>query len=55
VRTRLVLGGLAAALALTAAAPAHAAPKITCAEGFEVICTVIGLTCQITKEDPCHP
>jgi hypothetical protein len=51
---RLVLGGVAAAVALSVT-PAHAAPRITCAEGFEVVCTVIGATCLVTKEDPCHP
>ena len=54
-RTRLVLGGLAAALALAAAAPAQAAPRPACVEGGEIICTVIALTCLVTGEDPCHP
>jgi hypothetical protein len=54
-RTRLLLGTVAAAMALTAAPAAHAQPRVTCAEGFEIICTVIGLTCVITHEDPCHP
>ena len=53
---RLVLGGLAATLALVTAAPAaQAAPRPTCAEGFEIVCTVIGLTCLVTGEQPCHP
>ena len=51
---RLLLGGLAAALALSVT-PAHATPRVLCAEGFEVVCYVIGATCIVTKEDPCHP
>jgi hypothetical protein len=51
---RLLLGGLAAAVALSVM-PAHAAPRVTCAEGFEAVCLVIGATCIVTKEDPCHP
>jgi hypothetical protein len=55
-RTRLLLGGLAAALSLATVAPAHAAPRVTCAEGFEVVCTVLALTCAVPKSpDPCHP
>jgi hypothetical protein len=54
VRSRLVFAGIAGAVALSVA-PAHAAPRLYCAEGFEAVCTVIGLTCQITKDDPCHP
>ncbi|MDQ1713343.1 MAG: hypothetical protein QOE45_2793 [Frankiaceae bacterium] len=55
-RTRLLFGGLAAALALAVAAPAHAAEvKPACADGFEVICTVLALTCVISGEQPCHP
>lgn len=53
-RARLLLGGLAAALALTTV-PAQAAPRLTCAEGFEVICTVVAVTCWVTGENPCHP
>jgi hypothetical protein len=52
---RMLLGGLAAALALTVAAPAQAAPRLTCAEGFEAICTVVAVTCWVTGENPCHP
>ena len=52
-RTRLLLGTVAAALAATVAAPAHAVPTLQCAEGFEIVCTVLGLTC--VKENPCHP
>jgi hypothetical protein len=54
-RKRLLLGTVAAAMALTVAPAAHAQPRVTCAEGFEAICTVIALTCVVTKEDPCHP
>lgn len=54
-RSRLLLGGVAAAVALSIAPSAQAAPRITCAEGFEALCTVIGLTCLVTHEDPCHP
>ena len=54
-RTRIALGGLAAALALGTVAPAQAAPRPTCAEGFEIVCTVIGLTCLIDPAEPCHP
>jgi hypothetical protein len=45
-RLRLALGGLAAAFALGSVAPAQAAPQIKCAEGFELLCTVV---CLISK------
>lgn len=47
-RLRLVLGGLAAALAVGTAMPAaQAAPeRITCAPGFEIICIVV---CKVSR------
>jgi hypothetical protein len=54
-RTRLVLGGLAAALALAVGVPAQAAPRPACAEGFETLCAVLALTCVLEPGEPCHP
>jgi hypothetical protein len=55
-RKRLLLGSLATALALTAVPSAQATElHPTCADGFEIICVVLGLTCLVTGEDPCHP
>ena len=48
-RARLVLGGLAAALALGAVPAASAAPGPTCAEGFDLLCVVL---CRLSKP-PC--
>jgi hypothetical protein len=47
-RTRILLGGIAAALALSVMPAAQAAPAIQCAEGFEAVCFVICLV-----ERPC--
>ena len=52
---RIALGGLAAALALVSAAPAQAAPRPACAEGFETVCSVLALTCVLEPGEPCHP
>jgi Flp pilus assembly protein TadD len=54
-RRRVVSGTVLAALVLALAGPATAAPRVTCAEGFEAVCTVIAVTCTVTKENPCHP
>ena len=55
---RVLLGGVAAALAVTLVPqPASASHHATCAEGFEIICTVIDLleqTCVETKYTPCY-
>lgn len=45
----LLAGGLAAAALGTAAPSAHA---IQCAEGFEVVCFVIGLPCHVLPDNP---
>lgn len=47
-RTRVLLGGIAAALALSVAPAAQASPAIACAHGFEAVCYVICLV-----EKPC--
>ena len=48
---RMLLGGVAVALAVVTTAPAHAAPSWTCAPGFEAVCTVGSLPCRL---DPKH-
>ena len=51
-RKRLLLGGIASAMALTLAPqPASANHLVACNEGFEVICTVIDLTERVV----CNP
>ena len=54
-RRRLVGGTILTALLVGLTGPALAAPRVTCAEGFEAVCTVIAVTCTATKENPCHP
>jgi hypothetical protein len=54
-RTRLVLGGLAAALALGTVAPAHADVRPACMEPGDLLCTVLALTCILEPGGPCHP
>lgn len=49
-RTRILLGTVAAALALGTVAPAQAAPKIMCARGFEAVCLVISLPCILVPK-----
>ncbi|HWL36860.1 MAG TPA: hypothetical protein VNQ77_11755 [Frankiaceae bacterium] len=47
---RLVLAGGLAAAALGSAAPS--ANAMYCAEGFEVICYVVGLPCSVIGDNP---
>jgi hypothetical protein len=54
-RRRVIGGTLLTALLVGLTGPAMAAPRLTCAEGFEAVCTAIGVTCAVTKENPCHP
>ena len=54
-RRRVVGGTILTALLVSLAGPAMAAPRVTCAEGFEAVCTVLAVTCKLNKENPCHP